>query len=206
MESAETLNQFYVDEIQRKIKRSRKKTNKRTLAEETCQTSKELKKTKKLQQISKREVEVVVFKCKKRELSKESKTKTTGLNVNENFTELSNLKTRKLLDKLQWDVTSFGLEGFSKEEKRKLEQERAVNLGAKPKKRPFTNYKVFMEEQKRLKLENSTTKPKKEIDKKKGNGVFWKESKSLKKLGQVGIFKDGVLKLSSKDVKSIKSK
>lgn len=52
-------------------------------------------------------------------------------------------QSKKTLEKLRHDVKQFALKSYTPEERRKAEQERAVKLGAIPKKKPYINYKVF---------------------------------------------------------------
>ena len=142
----------------------------------------------------KRKIEVVVFKDKNSKLKTNSQ-KMKNAPISKDTEDEKLLKAKSLLKEIEWDVTSFGLKGFSLEEKRKMEQDRAIRLGAKPRKQKCVNYKVFMEERKKQK--ESGDKP--TGKRKKKRTVFWKESQSMP-TGTKGRFKDGVLELSKEDL------
>nr|CAB3226636.1 uncharacterized protein C1orf131-like [Phallusia mammillata] len=212
----EELKEFYLSQlrnkesqdVQTKSKRTKKKVNNQTNEQ---QYDVEEKSSSPIAVQPSRKVEVVVFKRHKTNKKKIFDEKSTEETVDD--TDMSRLKPKKLLSKLQWDVTAFGLEGYSKEEKRKLEAERAIKLGAKPKKRQYVNYKVLMEERKKQKLEEEAShekeasqKSKKKRQKNNTKTVFWQDSLKTKNFGQVGSFKNGVLKVSSFDIKSVKRK
>nr|XP_039254459.1 uncharacterized protein C1orf131-like [Styela clava] len=164
----------------------------------------------------KKEVEIVIFKSRKTkneepEIKKASPT-IVGTDSKFNIPKCKytneRLNSSEVLEKLKFSVGSFGMKAFSKEEQREHERKRAIKLGAKPTKRKYVNYKILMEEQKRLKqdtssgnniLSNNRTEYK---EKPSGMPKFWKQGdKSLNP--QIGKYKDGVLKLSSKDIKSV---
>lgn len=167
----------------------------------------------------KKEVEVVVFKSRKSRKEKVEKPNNVNSNCIEtepkletrpNKSKFSNerLNSAEVLEKLKFTVGSFGMKAFSKEEQREHEQRRAIKLGAKPTKRKYVNYKVLMDEKKRLKEdqihEKTSLQHKKNETKEKSTGLskFWKQgNKSFNP--QVGKYRDGVLKLSSKDIKSV---
>ena len=147
-------------------------------------------------QSEKHEVEVVVFKNQR--VSRSSATNSTKkktLKATSASEDTNLLKAKQLLKEIEWDVTSFGLKGFSLTEKRKMEQDRAIRLGAQPRKSSYVNYKVLMEERKRQKEVGD----KKQVKQKRKRTVFWKESQSMS-TGMKGKFKDGVLKLSKQDM------
>ena len=168
----------------------------------------------------KKEPEVVVFHSRKRKnISKPSaKMMPAAEALEKAINDTPTLKNSKytndqlnsavVLKKLKFDVGSFGMKAFSKEEQREQERQRAVRLGAKPPKKTSVNYKVFMEERKR-KMEQTESNgercigTKRKNAKARGPAQFWKEgNKSY--TPQVGKYRNGILKLSSKDIKSVK--
>lgn len=162
----------------------------------------------------KKEPEVVVFNSRpKSNQLVQGCNKMTKLTASEhretkNSSKFTNgrLNSSEVLKKLQFDVGSFGMKALSKEQQREQEKRRAIRLGAKPTKRKSTNYKEYIEERKRVKqtaTDNAMrSKEKKSRTKNLPKPKFWKEgNKSLS--AQVGKYRDGVLKLSSKDIKSI---
>ncbi|XP_038617306.1 uncharacterized protein C1orf131 homolog [Tachyglossus aculeatus] len=119
------------------------------------------------------------------------------------------------LEKARLEVHRFGITGYGKGKERALERERAIMLGAKPPKREYVNYKVLQE---MVKLKKAA--------KNEGSGAFGDpvqgpatlqqmERKPKKKYaprvpfgsqtGQVGKFQNGMLLLSSQDIKKINS-
>lgn len=123
------------------------------------------------------------------------------------------LNSKEVLKKIQFDVGSFGMKSLSKEKQREQERQRAITLGAKPtKNNKSMNYRQYIEDRKRLQndaqSEGSLQPMQKKSKKSKptlSQPKFWKEgNKSL--LPQVGKYRNGVLKLSSKDIKSIKGR
>ena len=60
-----------------------------------------------------------------------------------------------------------------------------------------------MEERKKQEKSASGSSHKKRKKNKTKPTVFWKEPKSLQHMGQIGKFKDGVLKISRKDINSM---
>nr|XP_026694091.1 uncharacterized protein C1orf131-like [Ciona intestinalis] len=223
MLSVEDLNSYYLEEIRKnentdQVKNENKaktktsnKVNKPEKYNDEYADKNDIKQIEK-EQTKKRDVEVVVFK--KRKTTQPKTIQKAGQVLSAAPETDGRLKSRKLLKKLQFDVSSFGLKGFSKEDKRKLEQKRAVELGAKPKKREYVNYKVLMEEKKKQKIEKETkltesgetVKRGKKKEKKSNNAIFWQESNKVQTFGQVGKYTGGVLKLSKRDIKSMKTK
>ncbi|XP_026694091.2 40S small subunit processome assembly factor 1-like [Ciona intestinalis] len=223
MLSVEDLNSYYLEEIRKnentdqlkdenKVKtKTSNKVNKPTEKNGDYEDKNDVKHIEK-EQTKKKDVEVVVFK--KRKTTHPKTIQKTGEVLSTPPETDGRLKSRKLLKKLQFDVASYGLKGFSKEDKRKLEQKRAVELGAKPKKREYVNYKVLMEEKKKRKIEKETkltesgetVKRGKKKEKKSNNPIFWQESNRVQTFGQVGTYTGGVLKLSKRDIKSMKTK
>ena len=93
----------------------------------------------------KQDVEVVVFKEPKgarKMTAAKQKPPSSNHNMNSDK-DASLLQAKQLLKQIEFDVSSYGMKGFSLEEKRKLEQERAIKLGAKPRKQKYVNYKVI---------------------------------------------------------------
>ena len=54
---------------------------------------------------------------------------------------ISKKQIRKDIEKVKFSVQQFGLQAYSPEEKRKLERQRLIRLGAKAPKREWKNYK-----------------------------------------------------------------
>merc|ERR1739838_174784 len=96
-----------------------------------------------------------------------------GKKVNQN--EVAHMA---MMDKIHHDVRMYALKALTPDEKREKEAERAVKLGAAPKKREYVNYKVLMEQKKKAKLELEKKKKKK---KKKRGGEKKKKKKKKKK-------------------------
>jgi len=132
MISSLDLKNYYLKELQCKSQHT-----KNAVQRKNCKRTASEKNIEEAFSQSKKPVEVVVFKKHKRKIPVEPATSDTEI-INDDL----GFNSSKLLSKLQWDVTSFGLQGFTKEKKRKFEQERAIKLGAKPKKREYINYKV----------------------------------------------------------------
>ncbi|KAJ1153996.1 hypothetical protein NDU88_006753 [Pleurodeles waltl] len=117
------------------------------------------------------------------------------------------------LEKARLEVHRFGITGYRKEKQRTFEQERAIMLGAKPPKKEYVNYKVYQDQvkqKKTIKKEESV----KDFDpakrkRKPGSEERWSKKKksatTILPSGQVGIFKNGTLLLSGKDIKKIKT-
>lgn len=91
--------------------------------------------------IAKKEPEIVVFKSRNHKIVKrnEKSTEKEEILVLNNSEEMN---SKEILEKLKFDVGSFGLKGFSIEEQRRQEKQRAIKLGAKPERREYVNYKV----------------------------------------------------------------
>ena len=54
---------------------------------------------------------------------------------------ISKKQIRQELEKVKFAVQKFGLQAYNPEERRKLERERLIRLGAKAPKREWKNYK-----------------------------------------------------------------
>ena len=132
------VKQFYLDQIKEVL------AQKNISIEESCQKQprSSIENSNSEETSKKRKVEVVVFKDKNPGFKKVNISKKKLMSPNEVTEDQKMLKAKKLLKEIEWDVTSFGLKGFSLDEKRKLEQERAIRLGAKPRKQKYVNYKV----------------------------------------------------------------
>lgn len=166
--------------------------------------------------------QVVVFhtnrKRKQRDQPNVQTSKHTGSDSNETPSGVEfdvgngRLNSKEVLKKIQFDVGSFGMKSFSKEKQREQERQRAIRLGAKPPKNKSKNYRLYIEERKRLEHEaqsKDSLEPMQKKSKKSRPNLpqpkFWKEgNKSL--LPQLGKYRNGVLKLSSKDIKSMKGR
>jgi len=168
-------------------------------------------------------VEVVRYRDpSKRKRQREKVKKGNGLlQTLDNCNDTKFMKTKDLLARLEFDVNTFALSGFSKEEKRKRERDRALKLGAVPRKKKRSekpmNYKEFILQQKSKPAEEEvygsvgtdnktpSSKTSKKNDDRPKKTVFWQEpTKSKGKFGTLGTYKNGVLKLSKEDLKCIK--
>ncbi|XP_060947889.1 uncharacterized protein C1orf131 homolog [Limanda limanda] len=113
------------------------------------------------------------------------------------------------LEKARLEVHRFGITGYKKEQQRVFEKDRAIMLGARPPKKDYVNYKLMQRQIKEKKqkakedVQPSDLKKKKKInnqrDRKKASS-----SSGAGPSGQMGRFKDGLLVLSSKEIKTIK--
>ncbi|XP_077408583.1 40S small subunit processome assembly factor 1 [Vanacampus margaritifer] len=112
------------------------------------------------------------------------------------------------LEKARLEVHRFGITGYQKKQQRVFEEERAIMLGARPAKKSYLNYKV-LQQQIKEKKQNAKEEVQLELKKKKSQSRDSKKpatsGSSSAPTGQVGRFKDGILILSPKDIKSIKS-
>ncbi|XP_041465955.1 uncharacterized protein C1orf131-like [Lytechinus variegatus] len=123
------------------------------------------------------------------------------------------------LDQARHEVWKFGISGLSFEDKEKHEAAKAVQLGAKPPKRAFVNYKELMETKRQKKIEE---KQQREIDRQMGlktskkkdekiqlqNIGFWTDKTQRKGVyvdGQLGKYKRGVQVFSKRDIAKIKN-
>lgn len=130
-----------------------------------------------------------------------------GKKVNQN--EVAHMA---MMDKIHHDVRMYALKALTPDEKREKEAERAVKLGAAPKKREYVNYKVLMEQKKKAKLELEERRKnqrdqgdlvdslKKKSRNTKVKTVFWTDKMKVQTFGQIGRYSNGVLKLSKKDL------
>ena len=138
MESIDAVKSFYINDIKNSLKKKHfinKDVDRHvelSVSEPQFNSKNETKKQK--------EVEVVVFKQSKQGV-KNNISNSEPLKTK--FVPDKNLiKAKKLLKQIEWDVTKFGMKGFSLNDKRKMEEERAIKLGAKPRKNKYINYKV----------------------------------------------------------------
>ena len=139
MECSDEVKNFYINQIKKNFKDSQPNG-----VEKSDSENSEAKRSVDLpvileNKLKRKEVEVVVFK--KKEISKQvsSESNKQALSGSD---DLKLIKAKKLLKQIEWDVTSYGMKGFSLDDKRKLEQQRAISLGAKPRKPKYVNYKV----------------------------------------------------------------
>lgn len=155
-------------------------------------------------------VEVVTFidPRKKNKLSKTVERVQKAPDVKEK--EKTELDNKLEIEKARFEVHQFGLSGYKKGQQRVFEQDRAIMLGARPPKKQFVNYKVYQQMIKEKKLKEKE-EAKAEFQKKKGKGGKRRTEKSKSSSGgqlggQVGRFKNGMLVLSSKDIKKVNVK
>ncbi|XP_073673184.1 uncharacterized protein C1orf131 homolog [Garra rufa] len=109
------------------------------------------------------------------------------------------------IEQARFEVHKFGLSGYQKQQQRVFELDRAIMLGARPPKKQYVNYKVYQQmikEQKMKAKEEANSDPRKK--RRKG----WKpRTRSRGELGgQVGRFKNGMLVLSSKEIRNVNAK
>ncbi|XP_077367580.1 40S small subunit processome assembly factor 1 [Festucalex cinctus] len=113
------------------------------------------------------------------------------------------------LNKARLEVHLFGITGYKKEQQRVFEEERAIMLGARPAKKSYMNYKA-LQQQIKEKKQKAKEEVQPELKKKKNPSRDSKKTatsgSSSAPTGQVGRFKDGILILSPKDIKSIKGR
>nr|XP_057927379.1 uncharacterized protein C1orf131 homolog isoform X2 [Doryrhamphus excisus] len=108
------------------------------------------------------------------------------------------------LEKARLEVHRFGITGYKKEQQRVFEQERAIMLGAHPPKKDYVNYKV-LQQQIKDKRKKAREEAQPDLKKKKKSESRDKKTTSAP-TGQVGRFKNGMLILSSKEIRTIKGK
>ncbi|XP_002733188.1 40S small subunit processome assembly factor 1-like [Saccoglossus kowalevskii] len=168
----------------------------------------------------KRMPEVIVFEDHKRKKKRTEETSdiaqiTDG--KNDQISVMSLKDARK-------DVRNFGISGFSYRDRRKLEEQRAIKLGAKAPKKQYINYKKYME---MLKGKRESEMKQREVDRKMGYKVakrssvkkndilgdklkrfgFWRDPTLQKGIdGQPGKFKHGIQLLKKDEIESIKKK
>ncbi|XP_037100115.1 uncharacterized protein C1orf131 homolog isoform X1 [Syngnathus acus] len=113
-------------------------------------------------------------------------------------------------EKARLEVHRFGITGYKKEQQRVYEKERAIMLGARPPKKNYLNYKVLQQQIKDKKTAQKEAVKSDSKKKKKNPSRDYKKTpasgSSSAPTGQVGRFKDGILILSQKDIKTMKSK
>ena len=139
MECSDEVKNFYINQIKKNFKDSQPNG-----VEKSDSENSEAKRSVDLpvileNKLKRKEVEVVVFKKKKISKQVSSESNKQALSGSD---DLKLIKAKKLLKQIEWDVTSYGMKGFSLDDKRKLEQQRAISLGAKPRKPKYVNYKV----------------------------------------------------------------
>ncbi|KAM9798269.1 40S small subunit processome assembly factor 1 [Neosynchiropus ocellatus] len=115
------------------------------------------------------------------------------------------------LEKARLEVHRFGITGYKKEQQRVFEQDRAIMLGARPPKRPYTNYKV-LQQQIKEKKQRSSEEADPDLKKKKRKKSKTHRDKKASTgsdsapMGQMGRFKNGMLILSSQEIQKVKGK
>ena len=134
-----------------------------------------------------------------------------------NNNDVSQKKSKELtLKDARFEVFKFGVSGMDKKSKEEANKALAVRLGAKPEKNTCIEYKQLKEdrlaEKEALRIQEEERKQSLQgVRKKSGNSNPSKKSTKVKKKGnksdfKLGTFDGGMLKLSSKDLKSVKSK
>ncbi|XP_067273398.1 uncharacterized protein C1orf131 homolog [Pseudorasbora parva] len=155
-------------------------------------------------------VEVVTFinPLKKNKLSKPVELGKKAPDVKEKKKKVSDEKLT--IEKARFEVHSFGLSGYEKQQQRVFEQERAIMLGARPPKKQYVNYKVYQQNIKERKMKEKEEAKSESQNKRRKEGKprteKSKSSSSGELGGQVGRFKNGMLVLSSKDIQKLKFK
>jgi len=126
-----------------------------------------------------------------------------------------------MMKKLNHDVQQFVAKQSTPQERREMERQRIIKLGAKPPK-VYKNYKDLMDEKKQkklIKIRDDKLKAEKDphllkFEKKKAQqelknqpkktDPFYHEQKKFSNFGMHGRCKNGVLKLSKKDLANMK--
>lgn len=142
---------------------------------------------------------------------------------NERLPNASDARNRDLNEDLEFDrarheVWKLGISGLAYGDKEKQQAAKAIQLGAKPPKKEYVNYKDLMETKKQTKMEEQQQR---EIDrqmglktaKKKGEKIqlqnkgFWTDKTQRKGVyvdGQLGKYKRGVQVFTKRDIARIK--
>jgi len=127
-----------------------------------------------------------------------------------------------MMKKMQHEVQQFVAKQATPQERREMERQRIIKLGAKTPKK-YTNYKDLMAEKKHarmqkmkddkmkaekdpalLRFEKKKAAQEAKLNSSKKSDPFYHEQKKFSNFGLHGKCKNGVLKLSAKDVKAIK--
>lgn len=131
---------------------------------------------------------------------------------------LSTADTSFNLDKARYEVRQLGIKGMSNESKEDAVLNKLIQLGAKPPKRKYTNYKELQEVRKKEKVEKADIiKRKKQMFRQQNNssstrlsGVKKRKKKSANigrgVDGQIGRYVRGVQVIDSKDLRRVQSK
>ncbi|XP_070564844.1 uncharacterized protein C1orf131 homolog [Ptychodera flava] len=165
---------------------------------------------------------IVVFEDRKKKRIKKSDADDETEAEQTETTETSGPQLS--LKQARRDVRNFGISGFSYKDKKQIEQQRAIKLGAKPPKKEYVNYKTYMEMQKE---KRQAEMQQRELDRKLGLKVskkssgkrdkkdplegklkrfgFWSDPTLDKSFdGQVGRYRDGIQVLRKTDIEKIK--
>ncbi|CAF1019319.1 unnamed protein product [Rotaria sordida] len=166
---------------------------------------------KQLEEKKKPSVETIAFRdpSKKKKILNKSNTSSPVSQQNENV-EFD-------LEKARFDVHKFGIKGFEKSKYEDARVALAVNLGARPPKRKFINYRELIEQNRAKKAKEkeeeenarllgdifhkSPNNKQKSKQKRIGEGDV-----GLMRFSSVGKFQGGVLKLTDKDISKVKNK
>ncbi|CAF0974256.1 unnamed protein product [Rotaria sordida] len=163
---------------------------------------------KQLEEKKKPSVETIAFRdpSKKKKILNKSNTSSPVSQQNENV-EFD-------LEKARFDVHKFGIKGFEKSKYEDARVALAVNLGARPPKRKFINYRELIEQNRAKKAKEkeeeenarllgdifhkSPNNKQKSKQKRIGEGDV-----GLMRFSSVGKFQGGVLKLTDKDISKL---
>ena len=137
--------------------------------------------------------------------------------INSNQPRPSQIKSKEItLKDARFEVFKFGVSGMDRESKEEANKALAVRLGAKPQKNKFVEYKQLKEdrlaEKEAVRIQEEERQQSLQgVRKKSGKSNAPKKSSKVKKKGsktdfKVGTFDGGMLKLSSKELNSVKSK
>ena len=151
---------------------------------------------------------------------KRNKYKSKSNEINDIVTDEVRVHNGKevSLKQARFEVFKFGVSGMDKKSQEEANTALALRLGAKPGKNKCVEYKQFKEERLQEKEEKKVQEEERKqslqgVRKSSKNGLTSKksENKTKKKRGsksdfKVGSFDGGMLKLSQKDLSSIKSK
>ncbi|XP_051500862.1 uncharacterized protein C1orf131 homolog [Myxocyprinus asiaticus] len=155
-------------------------------------------------------VEVVTFidPLKKKKLSQPVEARRKAPDIKEK--KKKELNEELTIEKARFEVHRFGLSGYQKQQQRVFEQDRAIMLGARPPKKEHVNYKVYQQmlKDKKMKQKEEAKSESQKIRRKVGKTRSEKSKSSFvgELGGQVGRFKNGMLILSTRDIKKLKVK
>ncbi|GFR04139.1 uncharacterized protein TNCT_107191 [Trichonephila clavata] len=101
-------------------------------------------------------VEVVQFNERfcGRKIPKKLNKPSESMKIEDTSTEAKEFNIKKA----RYEIMRFGISGFDKERQKQDKIALAIRLGAKPPKKEYTNYKILMEQKKKLKEEEKAQK------------------------------------------------